>query len=187
MSGVVRRERWQLWPAVLLGVALLVTGAVLMRRLRRTAVCRADFDHEDDYLAAEDYERSTGIANASYERRLLAEAQSSMMGEWTVKLKDAPPYTRLGVLERGSVDDVRLEGDEAEMALVVLFRSDDRPGCVFGWRIPIWPVSPPDDPEMGTPEGFASMLSLDLMELVEAAPGLSACDPDARGITWIVR
>lgn len=186
MSGVVRRERWQLWPAVLLGVAVLVTGAVLMRGLRRTAVCRADLDDEDDYLAAEDYERSTGIAKASYERRLLAEAQSSMMGERTVEPEDAPAYTRLGVLERGSVEDVRLEGDGAEVALVVLFRSDDRPGCVFGWRIPIWPVSPPDDPEMGTPEGFASMLSLELMELVEAAPGLPASDPDAEGMTWIV-
>jgi hypothetical protein len=30
------------------------------------------------------------------------------------------------------------------------------------------------------------MLSLELMEPVEAAPGLPACDPDAQGIAWIV-
>jgi hypothetical protein len=52
--------------------------------------------------------------------------------------------------------------------------------------MPIWPAPPPDDPDMGTLEGAAFFVSLDLMELVEAAPGLPACDPDAQGITWIV-
>jgi hypothetical protein len=188
MSRVVHRERWQLWLAVVLSLAVLITGTVLLRRLRKAASGEpADLDDDDDWLAAGDYERLTGIGKDSYERRLLVEAQSSIMGEWTVEPEDAPAYTRLGVLERGSADDVRLEGDGTEVALVVLFRSDDRPRCVFGWRVPIWPVPPPDDPEMGTPEGFASIVSLNLVELVEAAPGLPACDPDVEGITWIVR
>lgn len=80
-----------------------------------------------------------------------------------------------------------MEGAGTEAAaLVVLFRSDDRPDCVFGWRIPIWPVPAPDDCEMGTPEGWGYMLSLDLVDLIEAAPGLPVCDPDSQGITWIV-
>ena len=187
MSPVVRRNRWQLWHAVVLGVAVLLIGTVLLRRLRRAASgVLTDLDDDDDWLAAGDYERLTGIAKESYERRLLAEAQSSMMGEWAVEPTDGLADTRVGVLERGSVDDVRLEGNGTEAALVVRFRSDDRPGRVFGWRIPIWPVPAPNDPEMGTPEGHASILSLDLVELVEAAPGLPACGPDAQGITWIV-
>jgi hypothetical protein len=88
-----------------------------------------------DFLAAGDYERLTGISRESYERRLLAEARASMMGERRVEPDGARPYTQLGVLERGSVDEVRLEGAGTEAAaLVVLFRSDDRPDCVFGRR-----------------------------------------------------
>jgi hypothetical protein len=78
------------------------------------------------------------------------------------------------------------QGADAEAELVVLCRSEDRPGCVFGRRIPIWPAPAPDDCEMGTPEDWGHMLSLDLVERVEAAPGLPGCDPDAQGITWIV-
>jgi hypothetical protein len=34
-------------------------------------------------------------------------------------------------------------------------------------------------------QSVGSILSVDLMGLVEAAPGLPACDPDSQGITWI--
>jgi len=78
---------------------------------------------------------------------------------------------------------VRLEGDGTDTTLVVLFHSDDRPECQFGWRIPIWPGPAPDDPVMGTPERWGHRLSFDLVELVEASPGLPALDPDPHGIT----
>ena len=54
-----------------------------------------------------------------------------MMGAVTVEPDDAPPHTRLGVLERGSVDDVSLDADGADAELVVLFRAHDRPGPPF--------------------------------------------------------
>jgi hypothetical protein len=165
-------------------------GIVASRRCESTWTLRhkrGDTADEGDFVAPGDYERLTGISKESYEQRLLTDARASMMGEWTVEPDDAPPYTRLGVLERGSVDEVRLESAETEAAaLVVLLRSDDRPNCVFGWRIPIWPVPAPNHREMGTPEGWGYMLSLDLVDLVEAPPGLPACDPDAQGITWIL-
>jgi hypothetical protein len=173
MTRVVRGERSTVRPAVVLGVAVVVAGAVLMRRIRCGARCgRATLGDEDGFLWPDEYQRLTGISKESYEWHLLVEAQSSMMGEWTVEPGDAPGYTRLGVLERGSVDDVRLERDGTEAALVVLFRSDDRPDCVFGWRMPIWPTPPPDgsDDDDGTPEGWAYIVSLNLRALVEVAP-----------------
>jgi hypothetical protein len=138
----------------------------------------------DDDLDPASYKRLTGTSKESYEQRLLVAAQASMMGEVTVEPDDAPPYTRLGILERGSVDDVSLDVDGADAALIVLFRAHDRPGCRFGWRIPIWPAPPPDDPEMGTPEGCAFILSINLEEIVEA-PTLPPCDPDPKTITWL--
>jgi len=47
-------------------------------------------------------------------------------------------------------------------------------------------TSPPDDPEEGTPEGCALILSVNLMEFVDLPDCLAASDPDARGVTWIV-
>jgi hypothetical protein len=115
-----------------------------MRRTARSAT--VDFADEGDYVDASEYERLTGIAKESYEQRLLTEAQALLEGEWTVEPDDAPTYTRLGVSEHGSVDDVSLEGDGTDAALAVLFRSDARPGRVFGWRVPVWPHHLPTIP-----------------------------------------
>ena len=108
-----------------------------------------------------------------------------MMGKWMVEPDDGPAYIRIGVLDAGSVESVSLDGEDTDTALVVVFRSDDRPGCRYGWRVPIWPAPPPDDPEMGTPQGCAFILSINLTELIEARLGLPSCNPDAQGVTWI--
>jgi hypothetical protein len=103
-----------------------------------------------------------------------------MVGEWTVVSEDGPASRRFGALERGSVDDVSLGGDGAEPTLVVLFRSGDRPDAVFGWRVPIWPAPAPDNSDDdGTPEGCAFILSVNLRELIDTAPGLPGWAPDA--------
>jgi hypothetical protein len=168
-------------------VAVLMAGVVLVPRIRRSARdAVVDLCDEGDYVDASDYKRLTGIGKESYERRLLAEARALMMGEWTVRSEDAPAATRLDALERGWVDDVRLEGDESDVALAVLFRSDARPDSVFGWRVPIWPAPAPDDPDEGTPEGCAFLLSVNLMELIDLPARLPASDADAQGIIWIV-
>jgi hypothetical protein len=180
---VVVWRRWKSSVRIVLGVTVLVIGVMRAWRRRGRGWPMGD---EDDWLDADDYERSTGVSKRNYEQRLLARARSSMMGEWTIEPQEAAPFTRSGVLDTGSVDDVRLEGDGTDTTLVVLFHSDDRPGCLFGWRISIWPAPAPDDPVMGTPERWGHLLSLELVELVDAPPGLPACDPDADGITWIV-
>jgi hypothetical protein len=153
--GRARRERW--WVGAL-GIAAVVAGVDTYRRHRK-AHTRSQTLGEGDWSGPDEYEQLTGISKESYEWRLLVAVQSLMMGEWTITPENGPAYTRQGVLDRGSVDDVRLEGDGLDAALVVLFRSDDRPGCVFGWRYAIWPAESPDpeDPDT-TPEGWAGCL-----------------------------
>jgi hypothetical protein len=187
MIRVVGRAWTEWWWVAVLGIAVVVAGVAANRRTHRKAKFRQETSgDEGDWSGPDEYERLTGISNESYEWRLLVAAQSDMMGEWTITPDDAPAHTRQGVLERGSVDDVRLKGDGLDATLVVLFRSDDRPGCVFGWRCPIWPVPSPDpeDP-YSTPEGWAWILAIGLPELRDARPGLPARDPDAQGIIWV--
>jgi hypothetical protein len=179
MDGGARRALW--------AVATVVVGIALIGRWRRAR--HADYlagGELGDWSGPEEFEQLTEISKESYEQRLLVAARSDMMDDWTITPESGPPYTRQGVLDRGSVDEVRLEGEGLDAALVVLFRSDDRPGCVFGWRLPIWPVPSPDpeDPD-STPEGWAFILALNLRALRDARPGLPPCDPDANGITWV--
>jgi hypothetical protein len=139
----------------------------------------------DDDLDPAAYERLTGVSKQDYEHRLLSSAQSSMMGEWTIEPDDGPSYTRIGVLEAGSVESVSLDRDHPDVSLVVVLRSNEHPACRFGWRIPVWPAPGPDDPETGTPEGCAFILSIDLIEILGAHPGLPPCNPDTQGLTWV--
>jgi len=186
MIRVVGRAWRKCWCWVL-DIVAGVAGVVAHPRMHSKAGSRSSSPvDEGDWSGPDEYERLTGISKESYEWRLLVAAQSDMMDEWTITPDDAPAYTRQGVLDRGSVDDVRLEGDGVEAALVVLFRSDDRPGCVFGWRCPIWPVPSPDpEDDDSTPEGWASDLALMLRELRDVPPGLPTCDPDTQGVIWV--
>ena len=186
MIRVVGRAWRKCWWWVL-GIAAGLAGVVANRRMDHNARPRPSSSvDEGDWSGPDEYERLTSISKESYEWRLLVAAQSHLMGEWTVTPDNAPPYTREGMLEHGSVDDVRLEGDGLEAALVVLFRSDDRPGCVFGWRCPIWPAPSPDpDDDDGMPEGWALDLAAGLRELRDVPSGLPTCDSDTQGIIWV--
>jgi hypothetical protein len=187
MFRVIGRA-WREWSwLAVLGIAAVLAGFASNRQMDRKTRSRPPTSvDEGDWSGPEEYERLTGISKESYEWRLLIAAQAEMMGEWTVTPDDAPAYTRQGVLDRGSVDEVRLQGDGLEAALVVLFRSDDRPGCVFGWRCPVWPVPSPDpDDTDSLPEGWAWILAAGLPELRVVPPGLPTCDPDADGIIWV--
>ncbi len=183
VAGRSLRECW--WWVV--DTAAGLAGVTARGRMDRKAGPRpSSFVDEGDWSGPDEYERLTGISKESYEWRLLVAAQSDMMDEWTITPDGAPAYTRQGVLDGGSVDDVRLEGDGLEAALVVLFRSDDRPGCVFGWRCPIWPAPSPDpEDDDSTPEGWARDLAVTLRELHDIPPRLPTCDPDTEGIIWV--
>lgn len=88
------------------------------------------------------------------------------------------------------VEDVVLEASEHERMVVVYFRDETRPRCLFGWR---FPSNDEDDtdPEArrswGPPQAevWASITLTNFEEQIMAAGlGLPAkCDPD--GITWV--
>src|SRR4029453_15318581 len=105
--GRARRERW--WVGAL-GIAAVVAGVASYHGNRKA---HPPSQRLGDWNGSgpDEYERLTGISKESYEWRLLVAAQSLMMGEWTITPEDGPEYTRQGVLDRGSVDDVRLEGE----------------------------------------------------------------------------
>jgi len=98
---VVVWRRWKSSVRMVLGVTVLVIGAMRAWRRRGRGWPVGD---EDDWLDADDYERLTGVSKRNYEQRLLAQARSSMMGEWTIEPQEAAPFTRSGVLDTGSVD-----------------------------------------------------------------------------------
>lgn len=186
MIRVVGRAQREWWWVAVVGVAAVVGGVAVSRLRSAAGVGPCGGCDEGDWSGPDEYTRLTGISKESYEWRLLVATQSEMMGEWTVIPEDAHANTRQGVLERGSVDEVRLDNEGLDAALIVLFRSDDRPGCVFGWRIPIWPAPTPDPEDVdSTPEGWAWILAMNLTELRDASPGLPSCDPDDQGITWV--
>jgi hypothetical protein len=139
----------------------------------------------DDWLSTpEELDRLTGMSKEDYERRLLVAAREAFMGEWTVE-RDGRRYVRQGALEAGSVDDVRMAGEGLDVEIVVLFRVDERPGRVFGWRMPVWPTPTPDPDDSYTgPEGWADLLVVELWEDRDLVVPRVTADPDGDGVTW---
>jgi hypothetical protein len=155
------------------------------RRERRRERYAASLASDVWLSTPEELEQLTGMSKEDYERRLFAAVRESFMGEWTVR-EGARQYTRQGALDAGSVDEVRMEGGGLDVEIVVLFRVDERPGRVFGWRIPVWPTPAPDpdDPDTG-PEGWPFLLAIELCEARDLHVPLATGDPDAGGITWV--
>jgi hypothetical protein len=155
------------------------------RRERRRERYAASLASDDWLSTPEELKQLTGMSKEDYERRLFAAVRESFIGEVTVGEGDRQ-YTRQGALEAGSVDEVRMEGGGLDVEIVVLFRVDERPGRVFGWRIPVWPTPTPDpdDPDTG-PEGWPFLLAIHLYEARDLNVPRATGDPDADGITWV--
>lgn len=113
------------------------------RRERRRERYAASLASDDWLSTPEEVERLTGLSKEDYERRVFAAVRESFRGEWIVGEGDRQ-HTRHGALDAGSVDEVRMEGGRADVEIVVLFRVDERPGRVFGWRMPVWPTPTPE-------------------------------------------
>lgn len=92
-----------------------------------------------------------------------------------------------GSAQRCWVEDVSVDGVYPGSQLVVLVRDDDRPGCTFGFRLPVWNQEgrPAMEDDWPTPEGHAWILAIHLEEDVEAAGhGLpTECAPGE--VTWV--
>lgn len=139
----------------------------------------------DDRCDPETYERLTGLSKDAYEQALLTAGVESFTATMTVEHSDGMITHQVGCLEHGTIDDVVLVGDEADVELLVTFTLDGTPDCRYGWRTRVWPAPSPDDEMDGTPGARASLLAIHLEEIVVARPGPPPCDPDVDGITWV--
>jgi hypothetical protein len=100
---------------------------------------------------------------------------------------------RLFSFEGITFEDTRIETNEDDYDLVVLFREDARPECLFGRRwSKIWAMELEDQQGLSVEiddeeavEGFVTLFIVNLGEEIEATDlGLpSECDPDS--VTWI--
>lgn len=173
-----------LWNGLTASVRLFPARMRAWRTRRREGP--ADTLASDKWLSTpEELERLTGMSKQDYERRLLAAARESFMGEHIIE-RDGRRYVQQGALEAGSVDDVRMEGDGLDLEIVVVFRVDERPGRVFGWRMPVWPTPTPDPDDAYTgPEGWADLLVIELWEDRDLAVPKTTGDPDTDGVTWV--
>jgi hypothetical protein len=126
------------------------------------------------------------MSKEDYERRLLIAIREAFMGEYIVEC-DGRRFIRQGALKAGSVDDVRMEGDGLDVEIVVVFRVDERPGRVFGWRMSVWPTPTPDPDDSYTgPEGWADLLVVELWEARDLGVPRATGAPDPDGVTWLV-
>ena len=77
-----------------------------------------------------------------------------------------------------AIEDIHLEGPVGDPSLVILLRVKEHPGAVYGLRAKVSGY----DPERGDPESWSGYIHDEVMEAVDAVPGL----PDPAGtVTWI--
>ena len=117
----------------------------------------------------EKYEAQTGMSKDSYAQRLLTAARYQLMEspwEGDFDEHDVPHRHGLGGLPEGKVESVEIEGQGIDRTIVVLFRLNDHPGSLFGWRIPIWRFFAAEDCE--SPEDGVELLPVYLDDAIVA-------------------
>ena len=135
----------------------------------------------DVEVGPETYEAVTGVSKTAYEQRLLEVTRKEMVR--TIN-EAAPPRSALRA--RGSVQSVELEGEGLDTSIVMMFRLDEIPGVACGWRSLIWPADIPDGHFPHSPEDWANLSALGIVEVVEStlSSTLLALDRDADGVLW---
>jgi len=114
------------------------------------------------------------------ERQIRDRLASSLVGGWVkTDPETGAEVERLPYIRGVHIEEVRLEGTFPETEILVLFRSDEHPGLLFGRRRRIWE----DD---GALSGAIDVMDVNLMEDVEACGhGLPRHpQPNASGIVW---
>lgn len=101
--------------------------------------------------------------------------------EFAVRLRDvaAVALRNTGAFwTKVTIEDVYLEGPAADPRLVIRLQTDEHPGSLYGLRAKVSDYHPED----GDPDSWAGYIHDEVMEAVDAAPGL----PDPRGaVTWV--
>jgi hypothetical protein len=135
----------------------------------------------------EAYEARTGISKDTYARRLLKAARYRFQEDpWEGDFDEHGVAHRhgRGGLPDGKVESVEMDGQGSDTSLVVLFRLNEYPGDLFGWRIPTG--SAPHNDDNGSPEDWALFMPMELEETIYGSPRSAwSSEPDERGIFWI--
>ena len=107
-----------------------------------------------------------------------AEFGDAVLAELRELLDPARRYKSLhgGREQHGVVGSVESEDSGTEQGIVLLLRDLNRPGCLFGWRSPVWW---PDDPVMEAPDLTATVIRANLEEDILAVGNglLEDCSP----------
>ena len=133
-------------------------------------------------VGPETYEVLTGISKTDYEHQLLELIRTVMM--YTIN-ESAP--ARSALRARGVVESVELVGEGLDRSIVMKFRLDEIPGVQCGSRSGIWPAEVPDGNFPTSPEDYADLWALGIVETVESTPTayLLALDRDDDGVLWL--
>lgn len=81
-------------------------------------------------VSSQRYEELTGTSKGQYEQDLLVAPRDTLMDF-------------SGVAPLGTVESVRLDGNNEDVCVVVHFRAHHYPGRRFAWRFRVWPASEP--------------------------------------------
>lgn len=138
-----------------------------------------------DEVSSDRYEELAGVSPAEYEQRLLVAVRHALIEEEWIAFEHGSAGRRIrGALPDGSVDSIELVGEGEATTLVIVFRTGERPGRVFGWRVPVWPAPDPYSPVTGTPEWFGTLFGVYLNEWINTIP-FEEQQRDGDGVEWI--
>ncbi len=124
-------------------------------------------------VSSQRYEELTGTSKGQYEQDLLVAARDTLMDF-------------SGVAPLGTVESVRLDGNNEDVCVVVHFRAHHYPGRRFAWRFRVWPASEPGSDPYSSPDGRAYLLPVHLGEVINEIEGGGATAPDASGVEWLI-
>lgn len=120
-----------------------------------------------------------------FERQFRTELERTLSGQWQqIDHRTGEVIASWSVLGQGrALESVQGEGEYPYTNVVILFRDERNPQCLFGLRLPVWHG---DGQSWGMgPDDAASLLQLDVFE---DTPGITVpgeCDPDENGVTWV--
>lgn len=110
-----------------------------------------------------------------------AASDDGPFSDFAVELRDvaAVALSNTGAFwTKVTIEDVYLDGPSADPRLVILLKTREHPASLYGLRATVSDYHPED----GDPESWAGYIHDEVMEAVDAAPGLPT-PTDA--VTWV--
>lgn len=120
-----------------------------------------------------------------FERQFRTELERTLSGQWQqIDHRTGEVIASWSVLGHGrALQSVLMQGEYPDTKVVILFRDERNPRCLFGLRLPVW-HGDGESWDMG-PDGAASLLQFDVFEETPGVTVPDECDPDENGVTWV--